>query len=136
VLWQAPAQLLGNFEAVGLGAFRVIGPQIDVDDGPAVFVGDLCAEAIDVIVVAAYAHHRGAEDQRAEDLPLLQIVGDHHIAAKARLGGVGSGAVGKVSRAGATDRVESKFDRLADGDGDNALLVGIRGIVTRIILDP
>jgi hypothetical protein len=67
--------LLGDFEAVGLGAFGVIRPQVHVDDRPAVFVGDLGAEAVDIVVVAADAHHVSGRRSGAEHFALLQIVG-------------------------------------------------------------
>src|SRR5688572_12653263 len=66
VLGELPAELLGDFEAVGLGAFGVVGSEVDVDDGPAVLVGDLGAESVDVVVGAADADHRRAENEGAE----------------------------------------------------------------------
>ncbi len=73
VVGQAPAELLGDFEADGLGAFRVVGAQIDVDEAPVVAVGNLRAEAIDVVVVAIDADQRGAVDLGVEDLGRLEI---------------------------------------------------------------
>ncbi len=128
--------LLGDLESVGLGPFGVIWPQIDVHDGPAIFVGDLRAEPIDVIIRPANSHHRRAEDQAAQNLSLLQIVRDHDKATNARHGRVGGRAVGQVPRAGAADRVEAKFDRLGDGHGNDALFVRIGRVVAGIILDP
>ena len=136
MLRQAPAELFGDFEAIGLGAFGVIGPQVHVHDRPAVLVGDLGAKAIDVVVIAADADHVRAEDQRAEDFPLLEIVRDHDIAADARLRRMGGGAVGQIAGAGAADRVETELDGLADRDADDPFLVGIGRIVAGIVLDP
>ena len=65
VLRQPPAELLGDLEAVGLGAFGVVRTQVDVDDRPAVLVGDLGAQPVDVVVVAADGDHRGPEDRRS-----------------------------------------------------------------------
>ena len=50
VLRRAPAELLGDFVAERLGAFRVEGPQVDVDEAPVVAVGDLAAQAVDVVI--------------------------------------------------------------------------------------
>ncbi len=136
MLRQPPAKLLGDFKAVGLGPFGVIRAEIDVDDRPAILVGDLGAEAVDIVIVPANADHVGPEDQRAKHFALLQVVRNHDKAADARLGGVGGGAVGEIARAGAADGVKAKFHRLADRHRHHPLFVGIRRIVARIVLDP
>ena len=41
VVGQAPAELLGDLVADGLGAFGVVGAEVDVDEAPVVLVGDL-----------------------------------------------------------------------------------------------
>ena len=80
-------------------------------------------------------HHVRAEDERAEHFALLEVVRDHHEAAEARLRRVGGDGVGEVARAGAADRVEAELDRLGDRDGDDALLVRVRRVVARVVLD-
>jgi hypothetical protein len=47
--------LLGDLEALGFAAFGVVGAEVDVDEAPGVFVGDLGAEAVDMVVVAVDA---------------------------------------------------------------------------------
>ena len=87
---QPPAELFGDFEAMGLGALGVIGPQIDVDKGPAVFVADFAAESIDVIVVAFDGDGFWSVNGGADDLSLFQAVGDKNIAVQPssrRMGG-------------------------------------------------
>jgi hypothetical protein len=67
VFGQPPAKLLGDFVTVGLGAFGVIRAQVDVDESPLEAVGDLGAEAVDMIVVAV-----DADD--ASDVAISSIV--------------------------------------------------------------
>src|SRR5262249_58275916 len=64
VLRQPPAELLGDLEAVGFRALGVVRPYVDVDERPAVLVGDLAAQAVDVLLVAA-----GPDPARAGDAP-------------------------------------------------------------------
>ena len=52
VIGQAPAELFGDLVALGLRALCVVGTQVDVDEAPAVLIGDLGAEPVDVVVVA------------------------------------------------------------------------------------
>jgi len=68
---QLPTELLRHLEAMGLGAFGVVGPQIDVDKGPAVFVADLTAESIDVVVVSFDRDGLGSINGGADNLPLF-----------------------------------------------------------------
>ena len=56
VVGERPAQLLGDFVAVRLGAFGIVRAKIDVDESPLEAIGDLGAEAVDVVVVAVDAH--------------------------------------------------------------------------------
>ena len=65
VLRQPPAELLDDLEAERLGALGVVGAQVDVGEAPAVLVGDLRAEAVDVVVVAADRHQLRLVDARA-----------------------------------------------------------------------
>ncbi len=89
MLGQLPAELLGDFEAMRLGALGIVRTQIDVDESPAVFVADLAAQAIDIVVVAFDGDGLGTVNGRADDFSLLEAVGDEHITIQARLGGVG-----------------------------------------------
>src|SRR5204863_529663 len=52
VPWDVPAELLANLEAHRLAALGVIRAQVHVHETPAVFAGDLGAEAIHLIVSA------------------------------------------------------------------------------------
>ena len=55
VVGETPAELFGDLVAYGLRAFGVVGAKVYVDEAPRVFVGDLGAEAVDVVVVAVDA---------------------------------------------------------------------------------
>ncbi len=78
-----PAQVLGDLEADGLGALGVERPEVDVDESPAEAEGDLRAEAVDLVVVALDGDDLGAVDGRAQDLALLEIVGDEDVSLEA-----------------------------------------------------
>ena len=76
MLRESPAKLFGNLEAVGLGALRVVGAEVDVGESPAVGVSHLRAQAVDVVVVAAHGDDARTIDAGAGDLAELEIVGD------------------------------------------------------------
>ena len=97
MLGRAPAELLGDLVAEGLAAFGVIRAHVDVDEGPGVLVGELGAEAVDVVVVAVDGDKRGAVDTGADDLAALEIAGDEDVGFEAGAGGVGGDAVGEVA---------------------------------------
>src|SRR5437867_7038039 len=75
MLRQLPAELLGDFEPMGLGALGVIGAQVDVDEGPAIFIADFSAQPIDVIIVAFDGYRFWTINGRADDFALLESVG-------------------------------------------------------------
>ena len=81
---EAPAELLGDLEAVRLGAFGVVGAQVDVGEAPAVPIGDLRAQPVDVVVVALDGDHAGPVDGRAHHLGGFEVVGDEDVADRAR----------------------------------------------------
>ena len=87
----APAQLLGDLEGDGLGAFGVERAQVDVEHGPALeLVGQLQAQAIDVVIGTVDAHDGGAERSSLGDLGRLEVGRDEDDSAQA----VGSGGRG------------------------------------------
>ena len=66
---RAPAELLRDLEGDGLGALGVVGPQVDVQEGPALqLVGELQAEPVDLVVGSLDAHD-GARRARAPGPP-------------------------------------------------------------------
>src|SRR5581483_5530593 len=50
VLWRAPAELLGDLEAEGLGSLGIVGPKVDVHQPPAVLVRDLRAQPVHLVI--------------------------------------------------------------------------------------
>ena len=61
---QAPAELLGRLVGQRLRALRVVRPQVHVHERPRPVVGELGAEAIDVVVVAVDREHARARNGR------------------------------------------------------------------------
>ncbi len=135
VLGELPAELLRDFEAVGLRPLGVVGPEIHVDERPAVLVGDLAAQPVDVVIVALDRDGFRAVDRRADDLSLLQPFGDEDVAVEPRLGGVGGDGVGEIAGRGAGDGVEAELDRLGDRHRDDPVFVGESRVVDRVVLD-
>ncbi len=135
VVGQAPAELLGDFKADGLRSFGVVGAQIYVDEAPVVAIGDLRAEAIDVVVVAIDAHQRRAVDLGVENLGRLEIGGDKDEGLEAETRGVRSNGVGKVAGGRAADRIESEGLRIGQCDRDDAIFEAERGHADGVVLD-
>ena len=79
-----------------LGAFGVVGAQVDVDESPVEPVGDLRAEAVDVVVVAVDADDARAVDGGAEDLGLLEIGGDEDVGFEPGCGGLAATALARL----------------------------------------
>ena len=109
---------------MGLGAFGVVGAQIDVDEAPFEAVGDLRAEAIDVVVVAVDAHDARAVDGGVQDFGGLEIGGNEDAGVEALLRGLRGNGVGKIAGGGAADRFKSKAARGGQSGGDDAVLEG------------
>ena len=131
-----PAKLLANLEAHRLGALGVIRAEVHVDEAPAVFAGDLGAQAVHLVVGAADADDVGAEHQGAEHLGGFQVGGDEHVGLQPGRGGVGGDGVSEVAGGGAGHGVEAEFLGAGKGDGNNAVLEGQGGEVHRVVLDP
>ena len=131
----APAQLLGDLVAHGLGSLGIVGPEIHVDEGPGVAVGELRAEAVDVVVGPFHREHDRPVDQRSEHLAGLEPDRDEHEGGQPRLGGVSRDRVGEVSRRGARHRVETELPGLVHGHGNHAILEGPGGVADRVVLE-
>ncbi len=132
---QRPAELLDRLEGERLRALGVVRPQVDVDERPRVLLGELRAEPVDVVVVAADADQVGPVDAGREQLLFLQVGGDEDVGVEARGGGVGGDRVGEVAGRGAGDGVEAELQRLRDGDRDDPVLERV-GRVGGVVLDP
>src|SRR6266851_4424332 len=94
---ERPAELLGNFVAVRFRAFGIVGAQVDVDETPLETVGDLRAEAVDVIVVAVDAHDARAIDGGVEHLGGLEVGGNEDARVEALLSGLRGDGVGEIA---------------------------------------
>ena len=122
MLRRPPAELFGDFEADGFGAFCIKRPQVDVYKSPAIFEGDLCTQAVHLIVGPAHADHVGSIDAGAQDLGSFQIRRDEDVAFQAGGRGVSRNAVSQVSCGGTANGFEAKFSCLAQRDGHHAIL--------------
>ena len=132
---QLPAELLDGLVGERLRALGVVGAQVDVDEGPGPGLGELGAEPVDVVVVAADADQVGPVDAGREQLLLLEVGGDEDVGVEAGGGGVGGDRVGEVAGRGAGDGLEAELVRLGDGDRDDPVLEGV-GRVGGVVLDP
>ena len=129
-----PAQLLGDFVPKGLAAFGVVGPHVDVDEGPGVVVADLAAQAVHFVVGAFDGNQRGVVHRGADDLAALQVGGyeDHRVNPGPR--GVSGHATGQIAGAGAGQRLVAELDRLRRGDRHHPVLERERR-VHAVVLD-
>src|SRR5689334_1482586 len=75
VLRQPPSKLFDQLKAERLGAFRVIWAQVDIDEGPAILVGDFATQSVDVIIIATNYDDLRAINGRADYLTRLNPFG-------------------------------------------------------------
>jgi hypothetical protein len=83
-----PAKLFDDFEPVGLGALGVVRAKIDVGKAPAVLVGHLRAQPVDVVVIAADGNDARIVNCSAGDLAWFQVVGNENRAFESQARGV------------------------------------------------
>ena len=103
---QPPAELLGDLVAQRLGALGVVGPDVDVDERPALLLaGDLRREPVDVVVVALHGHQRAAVHRGGDDLGALEVLGDEDHGLHAGAGAGRGDRVGEVAGRGAREDV-------------------------------
>ncbi len=114
--------LLGDLVANGLGTFSIVRAKVDVDEAPGVFVSDLGAEAVDVVVVSIDADEAGPVDLGVEDLGGLEVGWDEDGGLEAEASGLGGDGVGEVAGGGAADDIEAESLRVGEGDGDDSIL--------------
>ena len=130
---KCPAELLGNFEAVGLRALRVIAAQVDVREAPAVLLGNLRAQPIHIVVVAFDGDDLRVVDAGAEHLAGFEIVRDEDVALQPEACRMGRHAVGQVAGRRAAKHLEAQLDGARRGDGDDAILVRERRMIDRVV---
>ena len=135
MIGRAPAELLGDLEAEGARALGVVGPHVDVDEGPRLGLRHLRAEPVHVVVGALDHHERRVVDAAADDLALLEVVRDEDDRLHPGAGAVRGDGVREVAGAGAGDAGVAELARLRDRDGDDAVLERPRR-VDGVVLDP
>ena len=131
----APAELLDDLEAVRFRSLRVIRPQVDVDEPPSIAIGDLRAQPIHVVVIAGDRQDRRSEDCRPKQLPRFEVIGNEDTAFDAEPGRVRRYAVGEVPGRSAGENLESQFHRPCRRHRDDAIFIGQRRMIHRIVFD-
>ena len=130
-----PAELLHDLERQRLAAFRVKGAEVDVDDRPAVNVGELDAQPVDIVVGAVDLDDGRAVSAGGANFARLQAGRNEDQGAKSGARGVGRHRAGEVSGGGAGERVEAVGVREVGGDRDVAVLERpgwIQGVIFEI----
>ncbi len=136
VVGQSPAQLVGDLVGVGLRALGVVGAQVDVHEGPAVAIGRLGAQPVDVVVGALDGDDAGAVDLGGDDLGRLEVARHQDRGLEAERRRVGRHRVGQVAGRRAGDVVEAELDRHRDGQRHHPVLEGQARVADRVVLDP
>ena len=126
VVGEAPAELLGDFVADGLGALGVVGPQVDVDEAPVVALRNLRAEAVDLVIVAGDANQARAEYLGAEDLGGFEVGGNENPGVETKARRLRGDGIGEVAGGRAADGRESEGAGRGQGHGDDTVLKGKR----------
>jgi len=135
VVGQTPAELLGDLVAYGLRALCIVGTEVDVDETPAILVGDESAKTVDVIVVAVDADEARAVDEGVEDLGGLEIGGHQNAGLNAEAGGLRGDGVRKIASGGAADGSESKLARVGQRNRDDTVLEAEGWEADGVVLD-
>ncbi len=130
-----PAELLGGLERERLRTLGVERPHVDVDERPLVQPGELRAQPVDVVVVAVDRDDVAAVDRGGDDLALLEVRRDEHVAAQPGVRRVRGDRVREVAGRRARRDLEAELERLAQRDRDDPVLERVRR-VARVVLDP
>ncbi len=133
VVRKPPAELLGNFVADGLGAFGVIGAQVHVHESPAVFLRDLRAQAVHLIIIAGNAHQFRAEDLCPCNFRGLEIGGNKDPRVETFACGLGGDGIGQVSGRRAAYDLKSEPARRGQGGGHDAIFKRKRRETNRVV---
>ena len=131
---EPPAERLGDLVGERLAALGVVRAEVDVDRAPAELVGDLEAQAVDVVVGAVDRDDRRAVGERMLDLRRLEVGRHEHVRGQARGRRGRRGRAREVAGARAGERIEPEGERLRRRDRDRAVLER-EGRVARVVLD-
>ena len=132
---RAPAELLDGLERQRLRAFRIVGANIDIHKGPAMFAGDLAAEAIDVVVIAFDLDHVRLIDQIPEDFRGFQIAGNEYVGAHPGGSRMGGDGIRQIAGRGTGNGFKAQFASPRDGHGHDSIFERQRGMIDRVVLD-
>src|SRR5699024_8813187 len=128
LLRQAPTELLGDLVGEGLGAFCVIGAQVDVHKAPSLtdrVTDEFGAETVHVVVIAVDGHHFSAVDGGHDDLGLFQAGRDEHTGVEPGSCGGGTDGPGEVTGGGTGKCGEPERAGGLYGHGDHTVLEGM-----------
>src|SRR6185436_3944189 len=101
----------------------------------AVAVAHLRAQPVHVVVVAGDGEDGRVEDGRPEQLARLEVVGDEHAALDAEARGMRCDAVREVAGGRAGEHLEPELQRAGRRHRHDAVLVGQRRVIHRVVLD-
>ena len=126
--------MLGDFEANSFRTFRVIGTQVHVNESPVSLIGDLRAQAIDLVVASGNAYQLRAKNLRAQNLRGLEISRDENYSLEAIARRLRRHRVGQVSGGRAGDGIETKIPCLGQSHCNDAVLKAKGGLTNRVVL--
>ena len=133
---QPPAELLGDLVGQRLGALGVVGPDVDVDERPALLLGgDLAGQLVHVVVAALDRDQGGVVDGGGDDLLLLEVARARRPPTDAGPGGGRGDRVGQVAGRRAGQHLQAELAGGGQGDGDHPVLEGV-GRVAGVVLHP
>ena len=134
VVGEAPSELLSGLEEERLGPFGVIRAEGEVDEAPALFVGETRAQPIDLVVGPVDADDGRAVRGGTRDLALVGRRGDEDERAQTIARRGSRYRASEVAGGGAGDRVEPELERSCERDGDGPVLERERW-VARVVFE-
>ena len=122
VIRSLPAELLDDFEGERLASFRIERAKVDVDDRPAVLVGQLGAEPVDVVVGAINFDDGGAVCAGGADLAGFEVRRDEDQRPQPCARRIRRNRAGEIAGRGTGQRVEAIREREVRRHRDIAVL--------------
>ena len=134
VVGRVPAELLDHLEGHRLRPLGVERAQGDVGELDPARQRELAAGAVGLVVVAVELADLGAEGATGFRLPLLHVAGVEDVGGGAGLGGQRRDRGADVAGRDAADLVLAQLQQAGDRHADDAVLVGERRAVGRVVL--